>query len=40
MMAALRRFLARRDIPRQVVSDNATIFVGAMRDLIELEKEV
>ena len=34
MVAALRRFIARRGIPTQIVSD----FVGARRDLNELEK--
>ena len=40
MVAVLRRFIARRNIPSQIVSDNATKFVGARRDLIELEKVV
>ena len=40
MVAALRRFIARRGIPSQTVSDNATNFVGARRDLNELEKVV
>ena len=40
MVAALRRFIARRDTPSQTVSDNATNFVGARRDLNELEKVV
>ena len=40
MVAAMRRFIARRDIPSQIVSDNATNFVGARRDLNELEKVV
>ena len=40
MVAALRRFIARRGIPSQIVSDNATNFVGARRDLNELEKVV
>ena len=38
MVAALRRFIATRGIPNQIVSDNATNFVGAGRDLNELEK--
>ena len=38
MVAALRRFIARRGIPVQIVSDNATNIVGARRDLNELEK--
>ena len=38
MVAALRRFIARRGIPSQIVSDNATNFVGARRDLNKLEK--
>ena len=38
MAAALRRFLARRGIPSQIVSDNATNFVSARRDLNELGK--
>ena len=38
--AALRRFIARPGIPSQIVSDNATNFVGARRDLNELEKVV
>ena len=38
MVAALRRFIARRGIPSQIVSDNATNFVGARQDLNELEK--
>ena len=33
MVAALRRFIARRGIPSQIVSANATNFVGARRDL-------
>ena len=37
MVAALRRFIARHGIPSQNVSDNATNFVGARRDLNELE---
>ena len=40
MVAALRRFIARRGIPSQIVSDNAINFVGARRDLNELEKVV
>ena len=40
MVAAIRRFIARRGIPSQIVSDNATNFVGARRDLNELEKVV
>ena len=40
MVAALRRFIARRGIPSQIVSDNATNFLGARRDLNELEKVV
>ena len=40
MVAALRRFIARRGIPSFIVSDNATNFVGARRDLNELEKVV
>ena len=40
MVAALRRHFARRGIPSQIVSDNATNLVGARRDLIELEKVV
>ena len=40
MVAALRRFIARRGSPSQIVSDNATNFVGARRDLIELDKMV
>ena len=40
MVAALRRFIARQGIPCQIVSDNATNFVGARRDLKELEKVV
>ena len=40
MLAALRRFIARRGIPSKNVSDKATNFVGAMRDLNELEKVV
>ena len=38
MVAALRRLIGRRGIPSQIVSDNATNFVGARRDLNELEK--
>ena len=38
MVEALRRFIARRGIPSLIVSDNATKFVGARRDLNELEK--
>ena len=37
---ALRRFTARRGIPNQIVSDNATNFVGARRDLNKLDIEV
>ena len=40
MVAALRQFIARLGIPSQIVSDNATNFVGARRDLNELEKVV
>ena len=40
MVTDLRRFIARRVIPSQIVSDNATNFVGARRDLNELEKVV
>ena len=36
----MRRFIARRGFPSQIVSDNATNFVGAKRDLNELEKVV
>ena len=36
----VRRFIARRGISSQIVSDNATNFVGARRDLNELEKVV
>ena len=38
MVAALRRFIARRGIPSQIVFDNATNFMGARRDLNEQEK--
>ena len=38
MVAALRRFIARPVTPSQIVSDNATIFVGARRDVNELEQ--
>ena len=40
MVAALGRFIARRGMPSQIVSDNATNFVGARRDLNELQKVV
>ena len=40
MVAAMKRFIARRGIPSQIVSDNATNFVGARRDLNELDKVV
>ena len=40
MVTALRRFIARCGIPSQIVSDNATNFVGARRDINELEKVV
>ena len=40
MVAALRRFIARQAVPSQIVSDNATNFVGARRDLNQLEKVV
>ena len=40
MVAALTRFIARRGIPSQIVSDNATNFVGARGNLNELEKVV
>ena len=40
MVAALRRFIARRVFPSQIVSGNANNFVGARRDLNELEKVV
>ena len=40
MVAAMRLFIARRGIPSQSVSDKATNFVGARRDLNELEKLV
>ena len=39
-VAALRWFIARRGIPSQIVSDNATIFVGSRRDLNELKQLV
>ena len=39
-MTALRRFIERRGITSQVVSDNATNFVGATRDCIGLAKVV
>ena len=38
IVAVLRLFIAKGCIPRQIVSDHATNFVGAKRDLIELEK--
>ena len=40
MVAVLRRFIARRGIPSRIVSDNATNFLGARRDLNELKKVV
>ena len=40
MVAALSRFIARRGIPDQIVSDIATNFVGARRDLNKLKKVV
>ena len=40
MAAALRRFVARRGIPSQSMSDNATSFACAKRDLNELQKVV
>ena len=40
MVTALERFIARRGIPSQIVTDNATNCVGAIRDLIELERVV
>ena len=40
MVAALRQFIARRGIPSQIVSDNATNLVGARRDLDDLENVV
>ena len=40
MVAALRLFITRRGVSSQIVSDNATNFVGARRDLNELEKVV
>ena len=36
MVAAVRRFIERRGIPSQIVSDNVTNLVNATRDLIEL----
>uniref|UniRef100_A0A2A4IUY1 Integrase catalytic domain-containing protein n=1 Tax=Heliothis virescens TaxID=7102 RepID=A0A2A4IUY1_HELVI len=35
-LAALRRFSARRGVPREIVSDNGTTFKGASSDLKEL----
>ena len=40
MVAPLRRLIARRRIPSESVSDNATNFVGARHDVNELEKVV
>ena len=40
MVAVLKRFIARRGIPSQIVSDKATNFLGARRDLNELEKVI
>lgn len=37
-LAALRRFVSRRGIPLHIHSDNATNFVGASRQLIELKE--
>ena len=37
VIVALRRFTARRGIPSQSVSDNATNFVGARRDFNKLD---
>ena len=39
MVAALRRFIARRGCPGQIVSDNATNFVGARRELEKMVKD-
>jgi hypothetical protein len=36
-LAALRRFIARRGLPQNIYSDNATNFVGANNELIELK---
>jgi hypothetical protein len=36
-LAALRRFVARRGLPQNIYSDNATNFVGANNELIELQ---
>jgi hypothetical protein len=36
-LAALRRFVARRGLPQNIYSDNATNFVGANNELIELK---
>ncbi|XP_055714262.1 uncharacterized protein LOC129808510 [Phlebotomus papatasi] len=36
-IASLRRFISRRGRPAQILCDNATIFVGASRELKELE---
>ena len=38
MVAALRQFITRRGSPSQIVSDNATNFLDAKRDLVELDK--
>ena len=37
---AIKRFIARRGMPAQLYSDNATTFVAARKDILELRNEV
>ena len=37
---AIKRFIARGGIPAQLCSDNATVFVAARKDILELRNEI
>ena len=36
-LAALKRFVSRRGIPRRIYSDNATNFIGARNDILKIQ---